>query len=102
MPTSIGIRPRQLFYQPSARHVWFVIAVRAHPRVKDFLEVRIHDEAGDAQLITTIGDTLRLGEEDLQPMTGTCKICGCSTMRACPGGCWWWQADVCTRHETRS
>lgn len=26
----------------------------------------------------------------------TCRVCGCTDERACPGGCWWVEADLCS------
>lgn len=26
----------------------------------------------------------------------TCRICGCTDERACPGGCWWVEPDFCS------
>lgn len=26
----------------------------------------------------------------------TCRVCGCSDVRACPGGCTWVAADLCS------
>jgi hypothetical protein len=26
-----------------------------------------------------------------------CRICGCTTAHACPGGCWWVDRDLCSR-----
>jgi predicted esterase len=42
---------------------------------------------------------------DLQPMRAgdrSCRICGCTELKACPGGCWWVLPDVCStcaRHQ---
>ncbi len=27
----------------------------------------------------------------------TCRVCGCTDSRACPGGCYWVQEDLCSR-----
>lgn len=27
----------------------------------------------------------------------TCRVCGCTDRRGCPGGCSWVEADLCTR-----
>jgi hypothetical protein len=26
-----------------------------------------------------------------------CRACGCTNERACPGGCWWLEPDLCSR-----
>lgn len=26
----------------------------------------------------------------------TCRVCGCTDMRACPGGCSWVEVDLCS------
>ena len=26
-----------------------------------------------------------------------CRICGCTEARACPGGCYWFEPDLCSR-----
>lgn len=26
----------------------------------------------------------------------TCRVCGCTDLRACPGGCWWVEFDLCS------
>lgn len=26
----------------------------------------------------------------------TCRVCGCTDARACEGGCWWVEADLCS------
>jgi hypothetical protein len=25
-----------------------------------------------------------------------CRVCGCTNARACPGGCYWVQSDLCS------
>lgn len=35
-----------------------------------------------------------LGEEHRYPK---CRVCGCTDERACPGGCWWVEVDLCSR-----
>lgn len=25
-----------------------------------------------------------------------CRVCGCTDFNACPGGCWWVEADLCS------
>ncbi|MEW6573161.1 MAG: hypothetical protein AB1374_05960 [Bacillota bacterium] len=32
----------------------------------------------------------------------TCRICGCTDERACPGGCYWVEPDLCSRCAERS
>lgn len=27
----------------------------------------------------------------------TCRVCGCTDIAACPGGCWWVGKDLCSR-----
>ena len=27
---------------------------------------------------------------------GVCRVCGCTDDRACDGGCWWVQPDLCS------
>ena len=29
-----------------------------------------------------------------------CRVCGCTNFRACPGGCFWVQADLCSACST--
>jgi hypothetical protein len=29
-------------------------------------------------------------------MTRTCRSCGCTPARACPGGCYWLEEDLCS------
>lgn len=26
-----------------------------------------------------------------------CRVCGCTELAACPGGCWWVADDLCSR-----
>lgn len=26
-----------------------------------------------------------------------CRVCGCTENRACPGGCWWVEQELCSR-----
>lgn len=26
-----------------------------------------------------------------------CRVCGCTQHRACPGGCYWFEPDLCSR-----
>ncbi len=37
------------------------------------------------------------------PTPRACRVCGCTPARACPGGCWWADFDLCTvcRAEAR-
>lgn len=28
---------------------------------------------------------------------GICRVCGCTDDRACPGGCWWVEPDLCSQ-----
>jgi hypothetical protein len=30
------------------------------------------------------------------PTPRRCRVCGCTDDRACPGGCWWVDADLCS------
>lgn len=34
------------------------------------------------------------------PAVRACRVCGCTDDRACPGGCSWVAADLCSRCET--
>ena len=34
--------------------------------------------------------------------TRRCRVCGCTQMRACPGGCWWVDMDLCSRCAPRA
>jgi hypothetical protein len=40
---------------------------------------------------TPLGATLA----DVWPVRA-CRVCGCTDDRACPGGCWWVEADLCS------
>lgn len=31
-----------------------------------------------------------------RPVPRACRVCGCTPERACPGGCWWAEFDLCT------
>lgn len=37
-----------------------------------------------------------LGTEDGEQR---CRVCGCTDARACPGGCWWVEDDLCSSCE---
>lgn len=28
---------------------------------------------------------------------GTCRVCGCTNVKACPGGCHWVEPDLCSK-----
>lgn len=30
------------------------------------------------------------------PVPRVCRVCGCSQFRACPGGCYWVEDDLCS------
>ena len=30
-------------------------------------------------------------------VTRSCRVCGCTDTRACEGGCWWVEDDLCNR-----
>lgn len=32
---------------------------------------------------------------------GSCRVCGCTEDRACPGGCWWVFPELCNRCADR-
>jgi len=32
---------------------------------------------------------------------GTCRVCGCTNERACPGGCVWAEPNLCSRCARR-
>jgi len=32
-------------------------------------------------------------------MVRACRVCGCTDMRACEGGCYWVERDLCSRCE---
>lgn len=36
----------------------------------------------------------RMAEED--ESDPACRVCGCTEERACPGGCWWVEPDLCS------
>ena len=31
------------------------------------------------------------------PKVRRCRLCGCTEARACPGGCYWFEPDLCSR-----
>lgn len=31
-----------------------------------------------------------------EPEEPACRVCGCTENNACPGGCWWVEADLCS------
>jgi hypothetical protein len=41
---------------------------------------------------------IRLGATlaDIWPKVRACRVCGCTDDRACPGGCWWVDDDLCS------
>lgn len=40
-------------------------------------------------------DTAMQPRPDPAPVRA-CRICGCTDMRACPGGCFWVESDLCS------
>lgn len=50
------------------------------------------------------GPTLAMSEAELvrgysagpRPADVQCRVCCCTDFRACPGGCWWVEPDLCS------
>jgi hypothetical protein len=38
----------------------------------------------------------RFAEDGIHDNEPTCRECGCSDSLACPDGCWWVEADLCS------
>jgi hypothetical protein len=50
---------------------------------------------GDPELITALGQIAGIAARALgEPRT--CRVCGCTDERACPGGCSWVEEDLCS------
>lgn len=32
----------------------------------------------------------------IEPLERACRVCGCTQNRACLGGCWWIDIDLCS------
>jgi hypothetical protein len=56
--------------------------------------------AGDLALITALGRIAGIAAVALDPETRTCRVCGCTDERACPGGCSWVEEDLCSACAT--
>jgi hypothetical protein len=39
---------------------------------------------------------LKPGATPKKPAQRACRVCGCTDDRACPGGCWWVEPDLCS------
>lgn len=55
-------------------------------------EIEIEDEISGIEEIHNYLDTVFLREKK-------CRVCGCDWFRACPGGCYWVEDDLCSRCE---
>lgn len=42
-------------------------------------------------------DALDLEDEFEDEEEAECRVCGCTEMRACPGGCLWVEHNLCSR-----
>jgi hypothetical protein len=51
-------------------------------------------ELGQPVIVLTAGDTA--------PVSGSCRVCGCTQDHACPAGCWWEDdtRTLCRQHGT--
>lgn len=43
-----------------------------------------------------VGDVCPGGHRDDPHANPACRVCGCTDERACPGGCWWVEPDLCS------
>lgn len=58
------------------------------------------EEAGGSFDIECGGQgRLRL-PDDVAETEPACRVCGCTESRACPGGCWWVEEDLCSTCHT--
>jgi hypothetical protein len=59
---------------------------------------RAEPSRGELEALVVTADDFRLPEiADVQTRVGTaCRGCGCTTDRACPGGCSWAEPDLCS------
>jgi len=58
--------------------------------------IPIGDAAGMIAEAVTAGRALELA---LQTGAHCCRVCGCTETRACEGGCWWVEPDLCSACE---
>lgn len=49
------------------------------------------------ELAAADAPTIRPGGKFVFTLDGTCRVCGCSNDRACPGGCVWAEPNLCSR-----
>lgn len=63
-----------------------------------FIAVGI-DEANEGNMIefeaAEVGDNITVVEKEIT----RCRICGCTNYRACLGGCYWVEPDLCSQCE---
>ena len=89
-----------LFFEPGARpHAWTLVewkTLALHD--KSYPRGRCAREDGETRDLPFVDGQLWRNGAPLLPMRGVCKVCGCSSERACPGGCWWAGPDLCDRH----
>lgn len=52
----------------------------------------------DGSTVLTLGESLveRLRALHAGSLARSCVLCGCTDLSACPGGCWWVTAEVCS------
>ena len=76
-------------------------------------EIEIEDEISGIEEIHNYLDTVFLreklsikkstlqstGEITIHDGEKKCRVCGCDWFRACPGGCYWVEDDLCSRCE---
>lgn len=56
-------------------------------------DVEVLCDAEETSIVITInGDDPAV----LDHFDRRCRMCGCTDDRACPGGCWWTEADLCS------
>ena len=65
-----------------------IVPVGQGTSVARVCNIDVSESKVDERIMKTINEVVR-------PLQ-TCRVCGCSEDRACPGGCYWVEPDLCS------
>jgi len=76
------------------------IAQGFHLRLRDADDNRLatcYDEGNASALVDRLN-----ASPDILPLDRACRVCGCTNLRACPGGCYWVSLNLCSACAKKS
>ena len=74
-----------------------VLTIRVPAAVHEALKVEAHEVRMSLNKLCQSKILQPFGATSLLASVRRCRVCGCTDDRACEGGCYWLEADLCSR-----